>query len=371
MATVSKRTKTDGTDVWVVSYRFGGKGSKQGGLTLNNELAANAFKAAVEAHGAEVALRMHGIDPSPRSGRTALTVAGWTRKHIDQLTGVEQSTLDKYEAYLKNDIIPAFGDLSLADLSEADIAAWVKHMETHGGRKGDGHSPKTLRNKYGFLSGVLNAAVPKYLPTNPAANRRLPRGDAEDDHDMRMLSREEFQALYEATADQWKPLVEFLVASGTRWGEASGLQPRHIDVKGGLVMIRQAWKYSSTKGYVLGPPKTKRSRRNVEVPTRLLEKLDLSGEFVFSNRDGGPVRYPRFWRHVWNPAVAKAGLDPRPTPHDLRHTFASWHLSGGTPITVVSRQMGHENISVTADTYADVDRASSRRAADFMDTMLG
>jgi integrase len=370
MASISERTKSDGTTAFVVSYRFGGKGSKQGSLAFDHKPTAEAFKAAVNVHGAEKALRMHGVDPSPRGTKSALTVAGWVRKHIDQLTGVEQYTLDKYESYLKNDIIPAFGDIPLSSLTEDDIAAWVKHMETHGGRDQKGHAPKTIRNKYGFLSGALNAAVPKHLPTNPAANRRLPRGDAEDNHDMRMLSRDEFRALLDATADQWKPMVEFLVASGTRWGEASALQPKHIDVQSGLVMIRQAWKYSPTKGYTLGPPKTKRSRRNVEVPVRLLEKLDLSGEFVFTNRDGGPVRYPRFWRHVWNPAVENSGLNPRPTPHDLRHTYASWHLSGGTPITVVSRQMGHENISITADTYADIDRVSSRAAAEFMDTML-
>ena len=48
-------------------------------------------------------------------------------------------------------------------------------METNGGRRGTGHSPKTLRNKYGFLSGALGAAVPKLIPANPCAGRRLPR----------------------------------------------------------------------------------------------------------------------------------------------------------------------------------------------------
>ncbi|MDH6199277.1 integrase [Mycobacterium frederiksbergense] len=43
---------------------------------------------------------------------------------------------------------------------------------------------------------------------------------------------------------------------------------------------------------------------------------------------------------------------------------------GGTPITIVSRQLGHESIQITVDLYTDVDRTSSRQAADFMDTML-
>ncbi len=69
------------------------------------------FKAAITAHGAARALDMHGINPSPRTPRSTLTVAGYVRQHIDQLTGVEQYTLDKYNAYLANDITPQFGDI--------------------------------------------------------------------------------------------------------------------------------------------------------------------------------------------------------------------------------------------------------------------
>lgn len=353
-----------------MSYRFGGRGSKQGALTFDGRKIAEVFAAAVEVHGAARALGMHGISPSPRRHSSGMTVEKWVRLHIDQLTGVEQYTIDKYNEYLRNDIAPHLGSIPLSKLTTDDVARWVKWMETHGGRDGKGHAPKTLRNKHGFLSAALNRAVGKHLDSNPAAGRRLPRGDADDDHDMRMLTRDEFRALLAATAEPWRPLVEFLVASGTRWGEASALQPDHIDVKAGTVLIRQAWKYAPSKGYLLGPPKTKRSRRVVDVPPRLLAKLDLSNEWVFTNSSGGPVRYQGFWRDVWNPAVAVSKLDPRPTPHDLRHTYASWQLTGGTPIVVVSRQMGHESIKVTADIYADVDRVSAKAAATFMDGML-
>ncbi|AVO21646.1 integrase [Mycobacterium phage MooMoo] len=370
MASVRERARKDGTTAYLVSYRFGGRGSAQGALTFDDRKAAEAFVAAVNAHGAARALEMHGIDPTPRGTKSELTVAEWVRHHIDHLTGVEQYTLDKYEQYLANDITPHLGDIPLSKLSEDDIARWVKVMETTGGRGGDGHSPKTLRNKYGFLSGALNAAIPRYLTANPAAGRRLPRGDADDANDeIRMLTHAEFDRLYDAVTPHWRPMLQFMVMTGLRWGEVSALQPRHVDVETSTIKVRQAWKYSSA-GYVLGPPKTKRSRRTVDVPARLLERLDLSNEFVFVNTDGGPVRYPGFLRRVWNPAVKRAGLDPRPTPHDLRHTYASWQLTGGTPVTIVSRQLGHESIQITVDTYTDVDRTSSRVAAEFMDGLL-
>lgn len=373
MATIRERQRKDGTVGYRVDYRFGGRGSRQGSLVFDDPKAAEAFAAAIAAHGAQRALDMHGIDSRPARNPSAnvLTVEQWTRAHIDSLTGVERYTLHKYEEYLRNDITPRFGDLPLVDLNKAALVEWVKHMQTSGGRKGDGHAPKTLTNKFRFLSGVLKAAAAAgKIPSNPAVGIRLPRGDADDDHDMRMLTTAEFKALLAAAPERYRLMLEFMVASGMRWGEVSALEPRHIDLESGTVQVRQAWKYAPDGGYQLGPPKTKRSRRTVDVPARILKRLDLTGEYVFTTEAGDPVRYPRFLRDAWNTAVAAAKLDPRPTPHDLRHTYASWQLANGTPITVVSRQLGHESISITVDVYGDIDRQSASGAAQVMDQLL-
>jgi integrase len=264
---------------------------------------------------------------------------------------------------VRRDITPFFGELPLTALTPDDIGRWVKQLET------TGNSPKTIHNKHGFLSGALAKAVPTLIPSNPAAGRRLPRGSGDDD-EMRMLTREEFAALLEATTEYWRPLLEFIVASGARWGEVVALKPSDVDRATGAVRIRRAWKYSSA-GYEIGPPKTKRSRRTIRIPARVLDQLDYSHEWLFVNRDGGPVRYQGFRRRVWDKAVERAQLDPAPTPHDLRHTCASWMLTGGIPATVVSRHLGHESIKITVDIYGDVDAASAQLAAAFMNDVLG
>ncbi|WP_341272096.1 site-specific integrase [Mycobacterium kubicae] len=184
-----------------------------------------------------------------------------------------------------------------------------------------------------------------------------------------MLLHDEFAALLSATTEYWRPFLEFLVASGCRWGEATSLRPTDIDREHGTVRIRRAWKYSS-KGYTIGVPKTTRSRRTVNVPDALLAKLDYDHEWLFVNRAGGPIRYAGFRRRVWDRAVKKAQLDPPPTPHALRHTCGSWMLNAGVPIMTVSRHLGHESIKVTADIYGHVDRTSHRAAADVMSKLL-
>lgn len=378
MASIREVKRKDGTVAHTVLYRLDGR---QRTLVFDDPKAAAVLRDTINVHGPKRALEMHNIDHEPRRRNRVhvITVAEWVRHHIDHLTGVEQTTIDKYDDYLKNDIEPHLGHIPLAELSSDDLSQWVKIMETTGGRKGTGHAPKTLANKYGFLSGALNAAVtrkPKpLLDSNPAAGRKLTRakpmaGGDDDDDDIRILTFDEFDQLLAATTDYWRFLLEFMVSTGMRWSEVVALEPKHVNMTDLTVKVRQSWKYSRTNGYYLGPPKTKRSRRTVDVPPEIMERLDLSREFLFANTTGGPVRYAGFKRRVWDAAVKRAGLDPRPTPHDLRHTYASWQLIGGTPITLVSRQLGHESIQVTVDIYGDVDRTSSRAAADLMSTLL-
>ena len=377
MASVRKVPRKDGTTAYTVVFRHT---ERQRALAFDTEKSADALAAAINAHGAARALEMHGIALRDRKARTIdddapLTLSAWVRTHIDALTGVEQYTLDKYEEYLRSDITARpIGSIPLAKLCESDIAAWVGELAAGGGtgRRARPNGPKTIANKHGFLSAALNTAVKAgHIPSNPAAGRRLPKRKAGEDHEMRMLTVTEYGALRTATAEPWRPMLEFMVASGMRWGEIAALQPGHIDTDQGTVRVRQAWKYSPSAGYTLGPPKTRRSRRTINLPTDVLGALDLTGEWVFTNqRDGGPVRYPAFRRYVWDPAVIAAKLDPAPTPHDLRHTCASWMLAAGQPITTVSRHLGHENIQITADIYTDVDRTAFKAAADVMGALL-
>lgn len=375
-ASVRERPRKNGTTCYAVLHWLDGK---QTSLPFDNEDAAEAFKAMVKVHGAAQARAMYGIaPPAPRrSGTKALTVGQYLRQHIDQLTGVEQYTIDKYNEYLANDIEPILGDIVLAKLCEDDIARWVKHMEATPTKRGRPPSPKTIKNKHGFLSGALRVAVSKgLLPSNPAAGRRLPRrtgdGDGEeyDDAEIRMLSHEEFKALETATAEWYRPLVRFLVASGARWGEVTALKPGDVNRKTGQVRIRRAWKKSS-KGYHIGPVKSTRSKRTINVDLDILNQLDYSHEWLFVNQDGGPVRYSAFRSGTWDRAVAAAKLDPPPTPHALRHTCASWMLAAGQPLTTVSRHLGHEDIQTTANIYTDVDRSSFEAAAAVMGKLLG
>ena len=50
------------------------------------------------------------------------------------------------------------------------------------------------------------------------------------------------------------------------------------------------------------------------------------------------------------------------TFHDLRHTFASMMIAGGTDVRTVASYLGHSNVAMTLNTYAEVDPDAKKAA---------
>src|SRR5579859_494519 len=61
-------------------------------------------------------------------------------------------------------------------------------------------------------------------------------------------------------------------------------------------------------------------------------------------------------------------LRERVTPHDLRHSYASWFLAGGGDMRVLQELLGHESITTT-EIYSGLQPGSVDAAASILDTM--
>ena len=372
MASLRARHRKDGTTYYAVLYRHGGR---QSSYSFEDFAEASKFCGLVDKFGPDNAL-----STLKDTSSAATTVQEWVEHYINHLTGVEPETVGRYRAYLRNDIGPFLGEIRLGSLTSDHVRLWLNNM---GESDMDGWQPsaKTIRNKHGFLAGALNSAVPQHVAKNPCDGIRLPRWTRPE---IVFLNPEQFDRLLSAVTEPWRPLVEFLVASGCRWGEATALQPTHVNRNEGTINIVQAWK-SGAGAYRLGPPKTEKSKRTINVPASVLDKLDFRQEFLFMNRAGGPVRSHGFIRRVWAPAVHRAWpsvgevdqpvTDPaaeflRPRIHDLRHTAASWMIQRGVVLPVVRDHLGHDSIQTTVDLYGHLDRRSMATAADALGDAL-
>jgi hypothetical protein len=79
---------------------------------------------------------------------------------------LEPTTLDSYRYLTEVHILPEFGERPLISLHQEEIAKWEMKLVTNG------LSRKTARNARATLITALSDAVPRYIPSNPAARRK-------------------------------------------------------------------------------------------------------------------------------------------------------------------------------------------------------
>lgn len=89
---------------------------------------------------------------------------------------------------------------------------------------------------------------------------------------------------------------------------------------------------------------------------------------MFAAADGG-LLWPSKAYRGYRAARKTAGVPNLPL-HALRHTAVTLLLEAGAPLEVVARIIGHRNLSLTLDVYADLLPKASKRAAEALDRFL-
>jgi integrase/recombinase XerD len=74
-------------------------------------------------------------------------------------------------------------------------------------------------------------------------------------------------------------------------------------------------------------------------------------ELVFCNVAGEPLDRTMIGREVLAPAIERAGIQKKITPHSLRHTYASTLIMLGRDVAQVSKYRGHSDVYVTMAIY--------------------
>ncbi|MFJ3710334.1 site-specific integrase [Streptomyces sp. NBC_01387] len=381
MASIKKRDKRDGTASFTVLWRAGGaRSAKQESEVFSDEQAAERFKDLVNGHGQQWPLgwvRGQGFIADQR--RPGTMFESFALAYVDRLTGIQGDTRSKYKTRIRANMTPWFGPYSVEDgegsIVREMVQDWVNDLEA--GRPAPldpsdrkprtKYKPKTVQNEHGLLSSILQAAVdaePSLRASNPCAKTRLPRLDgAEDEEEMVFLEREEWAWLHECLAEDAKDLGEAIAETGFRWGEATALQPRDLRRRNGrpAIRVQRAWKKDEDGKSILGPPKTRKSRRTIVITHKLDRMLRRRAKglapdaLIFTGPEGGKWDPGTFRRLRWLPAIEKAaekfGLLKRPRIHDLRHSHASWLIAAKVPLPAIQGRLGHESITTTVDRY--------------------
>lgn len=299
----------------------------------------------------------------------------WERWLAQRKPYLEAGSWSGYEINGRKRLIPAFGRLTLGELSVERLRDFVADMAA---RVDAGEiAPKTVNNTLATLVVCLNQAVEDgHIAANPALRiRRLPAAHVEREY-MRL---EEIPIYLDSCVDVYRPLAELLIGSGLRISEALGLRVSDLELEttGGVIVV-----YRSRKNGVIGSTKSDKFR-SVEIGPGLAQTLrdQIARQSETSARNEKtavlffmPVRdakrsngrwastdaYQRMDRTTvsrdWHKqALEDAAIRNMPL-HALRHTAAAAWLAAGNSLMYVQRQLGHADISTTEHYYGHLER---------------
>ncbi len=290
---------------------------------------------------------------------------------------VRPSTRRGYETWVHQHLVPALGRIRLEKLQPQDIDAMV-HAKLAAGL-----APRTVHHMRAVLRAALAQAVRyELVPRNVATHSNAV---SVPDNEMCVFSPDEARAFLEAVSgDRLEALYGVVLALGLRQGEALGLRWEDVDLEARRLVVVNALQRVDGK-LVLVSPKTRRSRRTIELPdsavsalrahkVRQVEERLLAGGrwrdtgHVLTTTVGTPLDGTSVTK-AFQRLLVRAGL-PRLRFHDLRHSCATLLLVQGVPARVVMEILGHSSIALTMNTYSHVMPSLKREAADAMDRVF-
>lgn len=216
------------------------------------------------------------------------------------------------------------------------------------------HLSKPTFNRYrAIIVAVCNLSGYKLdLKANRTKNARL-----------RILSREEWHRLYSEIPAHLKPLALFSILTGLRQHNVTHLRWDAVDLQ---------------RGYLWVHSEEVKSRKNLGIPLSpeavavLKGQIGKDKQWVFPYQGRGrkkdKVGPMTKIKSAWQLAMERAGLGHfiRTTDaagklhkkwvgdftwHGLRHTWASWHLMAGTPIEVLAKLGGWDDLRMVQRHY--------------------
>jgi integrase/recombinase XerD len=162
-----------------------------------------------------------------------------------------------------------------------------------------------------------------------------------------------------ATGTRDRAMLELLYSSGLRVTELCRLEIS--DLNASLGVIRVVGKGNKQRMVPAGAAALEAiSAYLTGARGRLLKHRQ--SRFLFVTARGGPLTRQGFWKAM-SAYGLKASLRTRPSPHVLRHTFATHLLEGGADLRSVQAMLGHADISTT-QIYTHVVRSRLRRTID-------
>jgi integrase len=280
-----------------------------------------------------------------REDSLVLTVNALVNHYRQEKMPKRTDTRRSYEVWLRNHILPKWGDCSLTELQARPAELWLGALAL---------SPKSKAHIRGLLSVIWDYAMWRGdVPTqrNPMELVTV-RGATKRTRQPRSLTVDEFQDFVQQLEEPFRTMALLCCCLGLRISECLGLKWSDVDWLNGKLLVERGIVCQNVDDV-----KTSESRKQMVIAGEIVATLQSWKQATqFSAPEdwmfASPVQlgrlpwsYDQVWR-VYQKAAKASGIGGLGT-HSLRHTYRSWLDSVGTPVGVQQKLMRHADVRTT------------------------
>lgn len=297
------------------------------------------------------------------------------------------STATTYRSLVRCYVVPNLANATLGDIRPATMAGLYHVLMLSGRADGDPLSPNTVRKLHNFLRGAWRWMVSQGIAVANLMDAVTPPSPAEyealafDEAELRRLSAALSRAMSKPEHDHTAMMSRIAATAayialwtGMRVGEVCALTRGDVRMRQGCVHV--AATMSEAKALIRKPPKSKAGVRTISIDAKLADVLreHMNWTDLFLKRPAtrstpllcappGVFLRPKRVSEEFSRLRDELGLPKETHFHTLRHTHATYMLSHGTPVRVVSERLGHSKVATTLEIYAHVLPGADAQAA--------
>jgi integrase len=308
------------------------------------------------------------LNSGQRRAEATMTFGNFVAERFepDILPTLKYATQKSYSLLLRTHLLPRFRDSRLCDIARAQVQQFVTS------KLKDGDAWETTNHFRTLLSKIMGTAVSwNYLSDNPVRGVKMPERTLKRPH--RFLTMDEVRRLIAASEEPVRTIVMLATITGLRIGEILGLRWGRINLAVGTLRVEETCYHGR-----FGTPKTKASRRELPLPSAVVQALlahrsrssSTSEEaLVFCTSNGTPLASNNLRKRQLRPACLRAALAPI-NWHALRHTHGTLLHEQGTPLRVAQAQLGHSHMTTTLEVYTHASASAQRHAVEQLENQL-
>ena len=260
-------------------------------------------------------------------------------------------TIDTYNSYLKNHILPEFGNSFLTDINKSRIAIFNTHLF-----KKKNLSPKSINLINNIISAIIRENYSQgVIDRDPLVGVKKFREEI-DNYDY--LRKTEIDFFLKTHAkDKNMPIYRFALNTGMRTGEITGLKWDAINFETSRIAVRSV---RDKFGYRLATKSNRIRYIDINWPIReILYPMPRHSDYVFLDENQQPINHSTigntFKRLIKKTLEKMHGRDRgrELTFHSLRHTMATHFVLNGGTLEGLQKILGHYSVKET-ERYAHV-----------------